>query len=40
MQKLNITPKRKETQRNDIVTVLEFWGVIFLALIFATLLGV
>lgn len=39
MQKLNIVPKRKETTRNDIVTVLEFWGVITLALIFATLLS-
>lgn len=39
MQKLNITPKRKESQRNDIVTVLEFWGVITLSLIFATLLS-
>lgn len=39
MQKLNIIPKRKESQRNDIVTVLEFWGVLFLCLIFATLLS-
>lgn len=39
MQKLNINQKRKESQRNDIVTVLEFWGVIFLALIFVTLLS-
>jgi succinate-acetate transporter protein len=40
MQKLNIKPLRKAETKNDIITVLEFWGVITLALIFATLLGV
>jgi hypothetical protein len=39
MKKLNITPLRKVETQKDIDTALEFWGVIFLALIFATLLS-
>jgi hypothetical protein len=39
MKKLNITPLRKAETQKDIDATLEFWGVIFLALIFATLLS-
>jgi hypothetical protein len=39
MKKLNITPLRKAETKKDIIATLEFWGVITLALIFATLLS-
>ena len=39
MQKLNIKPLRKVETQKDINATLEFWGVITLALIFATLLS-
>jgi hypothetical protein len=40
MKKLDITPLRKAETQKDINAVLEFWGVIFLSLIFVTLLGI
>lgn len=39
MKKLNITPLRKVETQKDINATLEFWAVIFLSLIFATLLS-